>query len=401
MNIKESFEHVGFTPEEKMDLTARLTRAAEQEENMTSETKRKIKKISGGMIFGIAAAVVMTAGALAAVISPGLHTWFDTTAPGASEALEDGICRLNRSETYNGWTVTLEECAGDDSSVYIWVDVAAPEGTSLALPEYSFFYAKYWMKYSDFDSGGSMELLPDEDPDDNRISFLIQHTFPLKSLRGETVDLAVSALADCWWEKGNTPEESVFHEEGTALTAAIRDHVWTFEDVKLDFPDQTIRLAPNVEVPWLEGSAMLTKLEVSPFNVTVRMEGGSCGAYVDHISQPPVFEGDKTVDMEGITITMGAVEEGNGETGLSEREMLKALTVELTLRDGTVLAAEAYSDRSDGRAEGIEGPDTPFVELALRCAEYGNYPSQIWDPAQVDHVTVCGVDIPVNSAPAE
>ena len=63
MNIKESFERVGFTPEEKMDLTARLERAAEQEDNMTRATKQRIKKISGGMIFGIAAAVMMTAGA--------------------------------------------------------------------------------------------------------------------------------------------------------------------------------------------------------------------------------------------------------------------------------------------------------------------------------------------------
>ena len=33
MNIKESFERVGFTPEEKMALTARLKRAAEQEQD--------------------------------------------------------------------------------------------------------------------------------------------------------------------------------------------------------------------------------------------------------------------------------------------------------------------------------------------------------------------------------
>ena len=140
MNIKESFERVGFTPEEKMALTARLKRAAEQEENMTSQIKRKIKKISGGMIFGIAAAVMMTAGALAAVISPGLHNWFDTATPGASEILEDGIYRLNRSETFNGWTVTLGECVGDDSSVYIWVDIAAPERTVLAPPENGYFH---------------------------------------------------------------------------------------------------------------------------------------------------------------------------------------------------------------------------------------------------------------------
>ena len=99
MNIRDSFDRVGFTPEEKMDLTARLERAAELEENMTDATKRKIKRISGGMIFGVAAAAIMTVGALAAVISPGLRSWFDTTTPGASSALEDGIYRLDRSET--------------------------------------------------------------------------------------------------------------------------------------------------------------------------------------------------------------------------------------------------------------------------------------------------------------
>ena len=83
MNIKESFEHVGFTPEEKMDLTARLERAAEGKETMTNATKRKLKNISGGMLFGVAAAAVMTVGTLAAVLNPGLRTWFDTTTPGA------------------------------------------------------------------------------------------------------------------------------------------------------------------------------------------------------------------------------------------------------------------------------------------------------------------------------
>ena len=120
MSIKERFESVGFTPEEKLDLTARLERAAEQEDNMTSATKRKIKRISGGMVFGVAAAVMMTAGALAAVLNPGLRGWFDTQTYGTQEKLEQGIYRLDRSETYNGWTISLGECVGDDNSVYIW-----------------------------------------------------------------------------------------------------------------------------------------------------------------------------------------------------------------------------------------------------------------------------------------
>ena len=76
MNIKESFEHVGFTPEEKMDLTARLERAAEGKETMTNATKRKLKNISGGMLFGVAAA------ALGGTVRLGMP-WFLSFAAGA------------------------------------------------------------------------------------------------------------------------------------------------------------------------------------------------------------------------------------------------------------------------------------------------------------------------------
>ncbi|MDE6865495.1 MAG: DUF4179 domain-containing protein, partial [Alistipes sp.] len=62
-------------------------------------------------VLGIAAAAVMTVGTLAAVVSPGLRT-----GCGGQEALESSIYRLDRSETYNGWTVTLDECVGDDYS---------------------------------------------------------------------------------------------------------------------------------------------------------------------------------------------------------------------------------------------------------------------------------------------
>ena len=61
--------------------------------------------------------------------------------------MEDGIYRLDRSETYNGWTVTLEECMGDETSVYIWVDVTAPEGTRLTAPENGGFQARAWVDF--------------------------------------------------------------------------------------------------------------------------------------------------------------------------------------------------------------------------------------------------------------
>lgn len=194
MNIRDSFDRVGFTPEEKMDLTARLERAAELEENMTDATKRKIKRISGGMIFGVAAAAIMTVGALAAVISPGLRSWFDTTTPGASSALEDGIYRLDRSETYNGWTVTLDECVGDDNSVYIWVDLTAPEGTVLAPPEDGYIQGSY-LKADIM----NVEQIADEDPTDNKMSFIIQEDWQKESLRGQTITIKLAPFMEYWF----------------------------------------------------------------------------------------------------------------------------------------------------------------------------------------------------------
>ena len=397
MNIKESFERVGFTPEEKMALTARLKRAAEQEENMTSQTKRKIKKISGGMIFGIAAAVMMTVGALAAVISPGLHNWFDTATPGASEVLEDGIYRLNRSETFNGWTVTLGECVGDDSSVYIWVDIAAPEGTVLAPPENGYFHIVYNIPGK---GGTNMTQLPDEDPTDNVISCLIQHNAQNEdgSLRGETVTIQIDPIIDCWWTDRLT--EQAQRHEGSELTAAIRDHMWVFKDVKLDFPDQTLCLEPNVEVPWLDGTATLTRLEVSPLTVRVELEGGTCANYLAHANSDPFDyapEEHVTVEQDGLVIETGPTD---GAWWDKLFEMEQAVTVEVTLQDGTLLKPTTTVRSDEGYKQGM---DTPHLAWSRRYDDTNQFgaSTRVIDPAQVDHVTVCGVDIPVNPAPTE
>lgn len=392
MNIKESFEHVGFTPEEKMDLTARLERAVEGKETMTNATKRKLKNISGGMLFGVAAAAVMTVGTLAAVLNPGLRTWFDTTTPGAPEVLEDGIYRLDRSLTYNGWTVTLDECVGDDSSVYIWVDVTAPEGTVLAPREDGYFHIVYNIPGK---GGANVTQLPDEDSGDNKMSCLIQHNVQNEDggLRGEAVTIQIDPIIDCWWT-GRLTEHAQRHE-GSELTAAIRDHVWTFEDVKLDFPDQTIHLEPNVEVPWLDGAATLTRLEVSPLTVRVELEGGACAGYLAHANSDPFsYDGVETTVIEqgGLVIEMGPADEASSVSWWEKLfEMEQAVTVEVVLQDGTTLKPTTTVRSDEGYRE-----DIPYLAWSRRYDDtLSASVTRVLDPAQVDHVTVCGVAIPL------
>lgn len=395
MNIKERFENVGFTPEEKLDLTARLERAAEQEENMTDATKRKIKRISGGMVFGIAAAVVMTAGALAAVLNPGLRGWFDTQSPGAQETLEKGIYRLDRSETYNGWTVTLAECVGDDNSVYIWADVTAPEGTVLATPGEGYFGTHCWVKGVD---GSFRTNSYDDDPTDNHISMLLRSVIMEENPRGKTVSIRLSPIADIWWTEDPETGEAQSHE-GSELTAAIRDHEWLFEDVTLDYPDQTIRLEPNAEVPWLDGTTTATRLEVSPLSTYVMVEGGSCEDYVAHeLAGPPAEGGDVVFEGLGLIITdLGS----DGSWHEKGSEMREALTVELVLQDGTRLTPFNYVSTVCNYKEGAEGPETPYFSFSRRYDDATLRPNRVLDPAQVDHVTVCGVDIPLRPEQGE
>lgn len=422
MNIRDSFDRVGFTPEEKLDLTARLERAAEQEENMTDATKRKIKKISGGMVFGIAAAAIMTVGALAAVISPSLRTWFDTATPGAPSVLEDGIYRLDRSQTYNGWTVTLDECVGDDNSVYIWVDVTAPEGTVLAPREGGGFQTRAWVGFDEAMGGCGAHWLADTDPTDNRTSFVIVSTQSGESPRGQTAAVTLGPITDYWTDPVVTSEsENDGWHEDSGIMAAIRDHEWVFEDVKLDFPDQTIRLTPNVEIPYLDGTATLTQLDISPLSVYARLEGGSCAVRVEHRElgktldpDAPIPEGeledlpDSGDENEAVIVITtpdgGAVTSRDGPKTLmdlwlqEESKMSKALTIQLTLKEG--ISPELMGSGSDtSRMEGIEGPQTPYVHDRMQYNTDGSY--TVVDPAQVDHVTVCGVDILVDPAAEE
>lgn len=419
MNITESFDRVGFTPEEKMDLTARLERAADLEENMTDATKRKIKRISGGMIFGVAAAAIMTVGALAAVISPGLRSWFDTTTPGASSALEDGIYRLDRSETYNGWTVTLDECVGDDNSVYIWVDLTAPEGTILVPQAGGGFQAGAWVGFDGGMGSCGADWLADTDPMDNRTSFVIASTQSGESPRGQTVTVTLGPITDYWTDSVVTSEsENYGWHEDSGVMADIRDHEWVFEDVKLDFPDQTIRLTPNTEIPYLDGTATLAQLDISPLSVYARLEGGSCAARVEHKELGKTLDPDAPIP-EGTLLPDDGPGSGNGDVIIittpdggtvtsqdgpktlmdlwlrEESRMSNALAMQLTLKDGT--GPELINSESgQGYMDGLEGPQTPYVHSRTWYEMGHNGFHTVLDPAQVDHVTVCGVDIPVN-----
>lgn len=100
-DLNHSFDHFAFTSEEKEQLTDRLKQAAEQEERMKEPTKRIIRHTGHRLLIGAGAAAALTMGALAATVGGGLLGYFEARTPEDQSALENGIYRLDRSESWN------------------------------------------------------------------------------------------------------------------------------------------------------------------------------------------------------------------------------------------------------------------------------------------------------------
>lgn len=61
-HMRQGFEKVRFTQEEKSALADRLRKAAEQREHQTDTARKTVRKLRRGLIFGVAAALILTVG---------------------------------------------------------------------------------------------------------------------------------------------------------------------------------------------------------------------------------------------------------------------------------------------------------------------------------------------------
>lgn len=378
-DLRHSFPPISFTPEEKEHLAARLKAAAEQEEPMNNTRRHTVRHISRRIAIGAGVAAALTTGALAAAMNGGLLNYFDARSPEDRNALEESIYQINRSETYNGWTVELTDCIGDDTNGYVWVEVTAPEGTVLQPPEGGQFCSMYYLDSPEDHFGRNITALPDSDPQDNCISFCLELNSLDGNLRGQTVDFTLEPIVDVWWTDSGT--EYAAQHNGSELTEAIRDHTWVFEDVVLDYPDQAVRLTPNLEVPYMDGTATLTKIEITPLTTTVRIEGGSC---YDH-------HGRAAAEAAGSKIPVSS----DPDTWF---DCWHALETTLVMKDGTILEPPEWCGKGGSSCQDGVSSDTytgvPYVQKAFQYATNSNLiPPRVIDPSQVDYILVCGVRI--------
>lgn len=227
--------------------------------------KRGFRAVLAAAVIGI---LLLPAGAVF-LLSPVLQTYFGESA---SYVYQKNSQILNLSQTTDGWTMTLTDCIGDDNFLYIGIEVTAPQGTVLDAKGGSAtglggkeleqsFQLPYKIEETEFSVASGVQRpvgwyinqVPDDSETDNHLRFVLWMNCQ-ESLDGTALSLTLGGIS---------------HGDGTYDF----DGSWTFQDIKLDLADQSIRLTPDVSVPILDTTATLTELTVSPVSITATFQG--------------------------------------------------------------------------------------------------------------------------------
>lgn len=254
----DAMERVSFTPEEKEQLSARLRQAAQSAPQHTHKPQRRVRRLVCGTLAAALAVTMLTAAAVPA-FGDTLRAFFGM--PVESYA-------VGKSVTQQGWTFTVTECLADSVTLYVALDVQAPEGTVIDpedVPKLNFdwdFFTSDRTPHNTF-SSYKAEFLTDQYQGDNHLPFVITAT--MGGLEdGMTFDLTI-------WDI-EISEKALFRADNWVTD--------TYKPVQITgIPIEitpTAALADGSAVNIYGGTATLTDLSISPLSVTVRVEDGSC-----------------------------------------------------------------------------------------------------------------------------
>lgn len=257
----DAMDRVTFTSAEKQALSARLRQAAQTTSHTAAhKPRRRVRRLVCGTLAAALAVTMLTAAAVPA-FGDTLRAFFGM--PVQSYA-------VGKSVTQQGWTFTVTECLADSASLYVALNVQAPEGTVIDpddVPKLNFDWDFYTAGHTPNDTWSiyKAEFLADQYKGDNHLPFIIMAT--ANNLReGMTFDLTL------WDITGQASDKTLFRANNWVTD--------TYEPVQITgIPIEiapTIALADGAAVNIYGGTATLTDLSISPLSVTVRVEGGSC-----------------------------------------------------------------------------------------------------------------------------
>ena len=263
------------------------------------EEKKPMKKNRFGLLLlaGVLCTGVVAASA-AAIFQWDKRMAEHLDASESQQELLDGAgMALGQTSERDGWTMTMRQALGDKNQVYVLLDLAAPEGTKLDGDQY--YFNMYNIRFDPLGPGGyTMDLLEDEDPSDNKITFMVELEAS-NGLRGSTVNMSFGELVELRQGESNV----------------LAKGEWDFS-VKMDYKDTGRTTRPNTEVEALGGTLKVEEITVSPLSLTVTLRGSAVAEFDKQPPDPevplfdlvPVALFDKSgqeVDAGGASVSIG------------------------------------------------------------------------------------------------
>lgn len=281
----------------------------------------------------------------------GLELFFKPTDE-LKEKFGDAVLDINKSDKDQDLTVTVKQMIGDKTGGYVIFEVTTPNNLTENYNNGLYGFSGY--KFSVINDNGVVEgvnyyyqAMADDNPNDNKKYFCISTG---SSLKGCTVALYVSDLVFHDWNK-KSPDTIA---EGDCIIT------WTMDYTEL--PEKTYSM--NKEIPMLKSSINLESITISPFYVTVTMNDNK-----KYEKEP-----QETDDNPYIIYSLKSfvLHFKNGETIAAKMPVLSSL-----LNDALL-----YENMRDNNKN---------------IHTWGLLSTKIFDPDEVDYITINGVDIPLNN----
>ena len=328
--LNHLFEQMSPTPEQEEAILARL-QAPKQ------EGARPMKHIQKTAVVLAAAALLLAtcAFAVASTLDPRLLSFFQRT-PQDTELLADGIVEVDQSHTYpNGWTVEVEQVLADQYVLNVLVEVTAPEDAPLPTGlSYLTLHIENTQEERSTSSVSGSRLLEDEDPGDNRYTFLCYRTPGPASTQWTDRPSSVRITPLDLWSDTSVGPVIDFRGDDWSCTADL-----PAEDNGQEFPAGHTLLVGNETVT-------VTYLYLSPISCVLRINGPAHSPFL------------------------------TGRDGLSSLEG----KVFLHLKDGSAVSMYSYNSSYN--------PDSGDGAFILQNA-------QIIDPDQVESITILEQTFPL------
>ena len=343
---KEQMDNLHFSQQQKQQMVDRLMAAQDQQE-IPRRKRRPLHRIAA---VGVAAALVLTAGAGATVVYHKLASESFAGVFGTAETeIVDKIGRpIGASDTSNGVTITADAIIGDKYHYAITYSIEKEDGTAFDITTdesgyYPMMFQKEDTNIGRFGSRHGSSYFYDADPTDNAIQYV---------------------------------EMMEVDRELKHRTAKV-----TFEDLRL-FGDGEHRMIA-------EGNWKL-KFDFNFEDTSVSLPAGQefelngMGAVIDEITISPIalrvaYTVDEKIQWDENT--------DSGKQSEHDREQMfkyfESLPVTLTKTDSTVLDLT-------GMGGGVEPKDGKTV-----CSK-GTVFDEIIPLEEVDHITVAGIEIPLH-----